>query len=109
MQPEARLSRDIRDALTARGAFVFKIHGGPTMTAGLPDLIACVPRISPGCGCRYGEFVGLESKIPGNGPSAVQAHIHDKIRRASGLVVVPYSVTDALDAVWGTPTPPGRV
>lgn len=74
----------IRKFLEAEGVFVFKIHGGPTMLAGLPDLIACV----------RGRFVGIEVKQPGQKPSAVQEHVHRKIRKAGGEVIVATSVDD---------------
>lgn len=88
-QPEARLVKKIREELTRRGAFVFKIHGSATMMAGLPDLI----------GCYHGRFIAVEAKMPGNVPSRVQELVHDKIRKAGGRVVVAYSVADALDVL----------
>lgn len=93
-QPEARLGAQIRKACAARGAFIFKIHGGPTMMAGLPDLIACY----------RGIFLGIEVKMPGNKPSPIQRRRHDEINAANGAVIVAYSVSevmtclDALDA-----------
>lgn len=85
-QPEARLGAQIRKALTERGAFVFKVHGGPMMMAGLPDLIVCY----------RGRYIGVEVKMPGNKPSAVQLRVHEQMRRAGATVVVAYSVEDAL-------------
>src|SRR3546814_4336782 len=63
-QPEARLGTAIRRACIARGAFAFKIHGGPTMMAGLPDLIMCY----------RGRFIGMEIKVPdpSSQPSTIQ-------------------------------------
>lgn len=86
-QPESRLSRDIRRELEARDAFVFKIHGGPTMMAGLPDLI----------GCYRGAFFGIESKMPGNEPTEVQLLRHAQIRESHGLVYVCQSMPEALN------------
>lgn len=85
-QPEARLGRQIRKALEERGAFMFKIHGGPTMMAGLPDLI----------GVWKGRFIAIEVKMPGNHPSKIQERVIDKIRAAGGRVVVAHSVPEAL-------------
>lgn len=85
-QPEARLGAQIRKACAARGAFIFKIHGGPTMMAGLPDLIACY----------RGIFLGIEVKMPGNKPSAIQLRRHDEIAAANGAVIVAYSVSDVM-------------
>ena len=84
MQPEAKVGKKIREYLTAHGAFVFKVHGGPTMMAGLPDLIACVD----------GRFVGIEVKMPGNKPSKRQLYVHDIMRRSGAEVIVAYGVED---------------
>ena len=92
MQPEARLGHQIRAALEARGAFVFKVHGSGMMMAGLPDLIACY----------RGQYVGLEVKMYGNKASKVQELVHARIRGAGGSAVVVYSVDQAmaeLDAI----------
>lgn len=91
MQPEARLSRQIRTWLNNQGHFAFKIHGGPTMMAGLPDLIACV----------HGRFLGIEAKMPGNTASIRQKYVHGLIERAGGVVVIAYSLEDVQNAVVG--------
>lgn len=83
-QPEARVGAAIRNWLTERGVFVFKVHGGPMMMAGLPDLIACVK----------GRYVGIEVKMPGNTPSARQRYVHRKIENAGGEVIVAYGIDD---------------
>lgn len=89
MQPEARLGHQIRTALEAQGAFVFKVHGSGMMMAGLPDLIVCY----------QGRFFGVEVKMPGNKPSKIQRHVHRRIEQAGGVAVVVYSVREALTAV----------
>ena len=90
-QRESKLSRSIMAALTKRGAFCFKIHGGPFMMAGLPDIIVCVD----------GKFVALETKMPGGHASPIQQLIHSKIRQAGGRVYVVSSVPEAVIAVFG--------
>jgi hypothetical protein len=87
-QPEARLQRKIQDALRDLGAFVFKVHGGPTMMAGLPDLIVCY----------RGWFIGMEVKMPErrDNVSPIQLHVHEKIRAAQGEACVVTSVAEAL-------------
>lgn len=113
-QPESKLSRDIMAALRARGIWCMKIHGGPTMMAGAPDIIACVPvtvneAVADGIGlaCEdrtMGLFVGFETKTPtGGDPSAIQQRVHDNIRASSGMVFVPRSVQDAIDAIETLP------
>lgn len=107
-QPESRLSRAIMAMLRARGVWCMKIHGGPTMMAGAPDIVACVP-VDVGhwdldnvkwIAEPIGIFVGFETKTPSGGdPSPIQAHQHNKIRAACGHVFVPRSVADAVAAL----------
>lgn len=90
-QPESRMSRAIGAGIIARGGFVFKVHGGPTMMAGLPDLVGVID----------GRSIWLETKMPGGVPTATQLHVHRKITRAGGNLIVPRSVREALDWVDG--------
>lgn len=85
-QPEAKLSRAIMSAIRARGGFVFKVHGGPTMMAGLPDI----------AGVWNGHSIWVESKMPGNKPTPRQLYVHEQIRSAGGNVLVAYSVAEVL-------------
>ena len=102
-QPESKLSRAIMTALRNRGIWCFKVHGGPMTTAGVPDIIACVPVIRPKGATTWevvGIFVGFETKTPSGGdPSPIQQHQHDKIRAACGQVFVPRTVQDSVDAI----------
>lgn len=88
-QPEARLSASIRKACLARGAFGFKVHGGPTMMVGLPDLIFCY----------RGTFVGLEVKMPDGVVSKIQERRIREIRDAGGIAFVVRSVASAMRAL----------
>lgn len=90
-QRESRLSRHIMEAIRREGYFCFKIHGGPTMMAGLPDIIVCAD----------GVFVGLETKNPEsrNDVSARQKLTHSMIRKSGGYVAVVCSVGEAIDAI----------
>lgn len=85
-QPESRLGREIQKACKARGAFAFKIHGGPTMMVGLPDQIMCY----------RGTFIGMEVKMPGNKPTAIQLRRIEEIQTAGGVAGVVRSVSDAM-------------
>lgn len=90
-QAESNLSRKIMNALRIAGHFCFKVHGGETMMAGLPDIIVCAE----------GLFIGLETKVPGKeyNTSARQEFIHTKIRDAGGTATVVSSVEEALRVV----------
>ena len=93
MQPEAKIGRKIREYLESEGAFVFKVHGGPQMLAGLPDLIVC----------WRGRFFGVEVKQPGHGPTARQLFVHSLIRRSGGEVVVATCVEDVHNMLDNAP------
>lgn len=92
-QPESRLSRRIAGECRGRGMFIFKIHGGPTMMSGLPDLV----------GSYRGLFVSFETKMPeSKDATPVQRLRHEQIKAAGGVAVVVRSVADAmavLDAI----------
>lgn len=83
-QPESRIVAKIRIFLEDEGVFVFKIHGGPQMMVGLPDLIACV----------NGRFFGIEVKQPGQKPTVRQLYVHRQIERAGGVVITATSVEE---------------
>jgi hypothetical protein len=91
-QRESKLSRHIMEGLRREGWFCFKIHGGPTMMAGLPDVIVCAE----------GVFVGLETKNPESrsNVSLRQKITHQQIRDVGhGYVAVVCTVGEAVDAV----------
>lgn len=102
-QSESRLSRAIMARLRAMGIFCFKVHGGPTMMAGLPDIIACVPVVWDATthgDQMLGIFVGFETKTPtGGDPTPIQQHVHLKIGDAHGQVFVVRSVEDVVAAL----------
>lgn len=90
-QRESRLSRAIMKEIRAEGWFCFKVHGGPTMMAGLPDIIVCAE----------GVFIGLETKMPESRDdvSARQKYTHGEIRKRHGFVAVVCSPIEGVDAV----------
>lgn len=87
-QRESRISGEIITQLRKAGAFAFKIHGGPMMMVGLPDIIACVD----------GRFVAFETKTPEkrNNQSVAQKRIEGLIRRAGGVSQVVCGPAEAL-------------
>lgn len=94
-QPEAQLSERITKALKAEAKvrghelFIFKVHGHDQQMAGVPDLLACY----------RGMFIGLEVKMPGNEPSKIQLYRLSQIVGAGGVIKVPYSASEALEAL----------
>lgn len=83
------MSQAIQTAIRARGGFCFKVHGGPHTMSGVPDIVAVV----------LGYSIWIETKMPGNKPSEIQKHRHRQIVAAGGHVIVPHSVTEAMDAI----------
>jgi hypothetical protein len=68
--------------------FAVKIHGGPYQVMGLPDII----------GCYWGEFFGLEVKLPGKERTItkIQERKLKQIIEADGIAGVVTSVDQAL-------------
>lgn len=83
-QPEHKLATKVMDFLRHKGAWVFKVHGGPMQPSGIPDIV----------GVYWGQFIAVECKMPGNSLSEIQKFRIRKIRAAGGLVVVAYSLGD---------------
>lgn len=85
MQPEARISRRIIQHIMARGGFAYKVHGGPTQMAGIPDISAVYRGVS----------LWFETKQPGEEPEPIQALRHRQLRAAGAVVTVPHSLAEA--------------
>lgn len=86
-QPEGRLSTQIMKKWRGMGAFCYKVWGNEYQMAGVPDV----------SGTFLGFSVWCETKMPGNKPSPIQVHRINQIRKAGGLVVVAYSVKQAVE------------
>jgi hypothetical protein len=105
-QPESKLSRAIIAAIRANGGYAVKFHGGPMTEAGTPDILACIPvdvwtdDLGQTGHEVIGRFVGIETKMPlGGDPTPIQVRRHDQIRHAFGHIIVPRSVSEALEAL----------
>lgn len=85
-QPEGKLSTKIMTAWRLRGGWCYKVHGSEYQPAGIPDI----------SGVFEGYSVWCESKMPGNKPSMIQWKRIRDIRRRGGLVVIAYSVAEAV-------------
>ena len=85
-QPEGKLSLAIMKSWRGMGAFCYKVHGSEYQPAGIPDI----------SGVFMGHSVWCETKMPGNKPSMVQWKMIRDLRRAGALVIVSYTVADAV-------------
>ncbi len=73
----------------------FKVHGGPMMPAGIPDLIICY----------HGQFVGIEVKRPGQRRTKLQLHVAAQIWKAKGIAGIARSVEDVSAILYGVRGP----
>ena len=87
-KPETALQNRIRDAITKRwpDTYIIKVHGNPYQMAGVPDLLMCV----------QGKFIGIEVKMPGNAPTALQYVHMERIKTAGGGAAWVNNVEDAV-------------
>ena len=88
-QKEKTVVNRIIKALRLRKLYVRKMHGGPYMQPGIPDLLVIV----------RGLYVGLEVKLPGAKLSHAQEAAHRRIKEAGGIVAVVHDVEEALAVV----------
>lgn len=86
---ESSIVARIMSALRKRGAYVVKLHGGPTQQAGLPDLLVV----------HEGRVAFLEVKRPGGKPTPLQEHTMTQLRNHGATACVVWSVEDALGAM----------
>lgn len=84
---EKVIENKIKDYLTSKGIYHFKIHGDSFVKPGLPDIVSCWD----------GKFLAIEVKRPGakNEQSDLQK-IHEKNIIKSGGI---YLLADSLDDV----------
>lgn len=86
---ESQLVYRIIHALTSRGIYVRKIHGGPYQQAGLPDLWCCVA----------GRLVCFEVKVPPNRTTPIQDIELQHLRDAGAIACVATSVEEVIELV----------
>lgn len=79
-QPEGKVVKRIKDYIVQHGGRPFKIQGGDEsfQEVGIPDLLVSY----------RGRFFGLEVKLPGEIPSAVQRKVLNEIADAGGIAAV---------------------
>lgn len=95
---EKFLVNKVIDLIISRGGFAVKIWGNPTQEKGIPDVLACY----------RGQFLGLETKRPGNEPSPYQAYQLGRIARAGGVALTIHTVEqveELLNRIDGDNTP----
>lgn len=85
-QPEGKVSTKIMDAWRKMGAWCYKVHGSEYQPTGIPDI----------SGVFMGWSVWCETKMPGNKPSMAQWKKIRDLRRVGALVIVSYTVADAV-------------
>lgn len=86
---ESDIVRSCVKYLKSQGAFVYKSHGSPLQTKGLPDLIVCY----------HGQFYGIEVKRPGEDATKLQKYVLNEIEQAGGIAAVVHSVEEVKDVL----------
>lgn len=81
----------IRDHLRKQGFWVLKIHGGPTQTAGIPDLLAV----------RDGRAFFFEVKTATGKTSRLQVHTIEQLRSFGAVAEIVCSVADVETVLSG--------
>ena len=76
---------------TVPGCFCWKEHGGMYVTAGIPDIIACI----------NGHFYGFEVKTENGKPTKLQEATIRKILAAGGTALVVRSVDEVRTEISG--------
>ena len=82
---EQKLQAKILKYLFAIGAYSVKVVAATR--AGVPDIICCYK----------GKFVGIEVKLEGSKPSALQLSNIELIKNAEGLAFVAYSLDEVVN------------
>jgi Holliday junction resolvase len=86
-KPESNLQRRIQKHLGEKfpGCKFFKVHGGPFMEVGLPDLVGSVE----------GRFVAIEVKQPGEDEKPIQAYQLRQFAKSGAITGVVHSPQEA--------------
>ena len=88
-------------------AISFKIHGGPFMAAGLPDIVAVIPEHHTVFGSdpkshHYPACIWwLEVKVPGGKLTKIQDFMIQNLKAHGANVAVVHSVEEARAALLG--------
>lgn len=92
MQPEAKITKKIRERLEKKGARVFKIQASEDshQEAGIPDLLVCLK----------GQFIGIETKQPRGKLRPLQKVVLREIFDAGGVAAVVETVEQAEMLLW---------
>lgn len=85
-QAESRIKREIRAAISERGAFWSLVPEGTFAKPGDPDMVVCYK----------GRYIGMEGKTSSGRLSEIQKMRRDQIEAAGGIYAVVRSVEDAM-------------
>ena len=86
MPRESIIVRNIMNELRSRGAWVFKVHGSPYQTVGVPDLLVSY----------QGRFYAMEVKQPGKKLAVIQEIVINDIRATGAIADRVESVEEAV-------------
>lgn len=81
---ESALQKQIIDYMTGRGAYVVNNHGSSYSHKGVADLSVCY----------QGKYIAVECKVGKNKLSEAQKVHAERLKRAGGVTIVPYSLDE---------------
>jgi Holliday junction resolvase len=84
---ESALQTRILEYLKGYGCYCVNVHGSSYGSKGTPDILVC---------CN-GKFIAIETKVGKNVTSAAQEIHHERIKKAGGVVIVPYTFNEFLE------------
>ena len=87
--PESTLQSQVKKYVESRGGIVYKNQATLYSSAGFPDMTVIY----------RGVFIGLEHKVKGNYPSAIQKAWNHKLVDAGAFSIVDYSVDDVKEVM----------
>lgn len=87
--PESKLQSQVKKYVESRGGIVYKNQATMYSSAGFPDMTVIY----------RGVFIGLEHKVKGNYPSAIQKAWNHKLVGAGAFSIVDYSVDDVKEVM----------
>ena len=87
--PESTLQSQVKKYVESRGGIVYKNQATLYSSAGFPDMTVIY----------RGVFIGLEHKVKGNYPSAIQKAWNHKLVNAGAFSIVDYSVDDVKEVM----------
>lgn len=94
--PERDITRSIRDYLTIRKVFHWKVFQSLGSTPGISDILGILP-CQCACGRKYGQMLAIEVKTATGKLSEAQENFLRNAEEAGAVAIVARGVTDLIE------------